>query len=51
MLPQLDYRIFGLETIKEQYVNDDEFKDVLENYKEGCTWNKFMIHDGFFVLS
>jgi len=34
MLSQLDCRIFGLETIKEQYVNDDEFKDVLENCKE-----------------
>ena len=28
---QLDCRIFGLVTIKEQYVNDDEFKDVMEN--------------------
>jgi len=35
MLFQLGCRIFGLETIKEQYVNDDEFKDVLENCKEG----------------
>ena len=35
MLSQLDCRIFGVETIKEQYVNDDEFKDVLENCKEG----------------
>jgi len=47
MLSQLDCRIFGLETIKEQYVNDDEFKDVLENCKEGHTRNKYMIHDGF----
>ena len=47
MLFQLGCHIFGLETIKEQYVNDDEFKDVLENCKEGLTWNKFMIHDGF----
>jgi len=47
MLSQLDCRIFGLVTIKEQYVNDGEFKDVLENCKEGRTWNKFMIHDGF----
>ena len=47
MLFQLDCRIFGLVTIKEQYVNDDEFKDVIENCKEGRTWNKYMIHDGF----
>ena len=30
MLSQLDCRIFGLQTIKEQYVNDDKFKDVLK---------------------
>ena len=47
MLSQLDYRIFGHETIKEQYVNDGEFKDVLENCKEGQTWNKYMMHDWF----
>jgi hypothetical protein len=37
MLSQLDCCIFGLETIKEQYVNDVEFKYVLENCKEGHT--------------
>ena len=47
MLSQLDCLIFGLETIKAQYVNDDEFKDVLENCKKGRTWNKYVIHDGF----
>ena len=47
MLSQLDYRIFGLETIKEQYANDVEFKDVMEHCKEGHTWNKYMLHDGF----
>jgi hypothetical protein len=47
LLSQLDCRIFGLELIREQYVNDDEFKDVLENCKEGHTWNRYMIHDGF----
>ena len=29
LLSQLDFKIFGLETIKEQYVHDAEFKDVL----------------------
>jgi hypothetical protein len=29
MLSQLDFKIFGLETIKEQYVKDADFKDVL----------------------
>jgi hypothetical protein len=37
MLSQLDYRIFGLETIKGQYARDDDFKDVLLNCKEGRT--------------
>jgi hypothetical protein len=30
---------FGLETIKEQYVHAADFKDVLQNCKEGRTWN------------
>ena len=47
ILSQLDCRIFGFKTIKEQYVNDDEFKDVFEICKEGRTWNKYIIHDGF----
>jgi hypothetical protein len=29
LLTQLDYKIFGLETIKDQYVHDADFKDVL----------------------
>jgi hypothetical protein len=47
MLSQLDFKIFGLETIKNQYVHDDDFKDVLLNCKEGKTWNKFVLTDGF----
>jgi hypothetical protein len=37
MLSQLDCRIFGSESIKEQYANDDDFKDVLLHCKEGRT--------------
>ena len=33
MLSQLDFKIFGLETIKDQYVHDVDFKDVLQNPK------------------
>ena len=51
MLSQLDFKIFGLETIKEQYIHDAEFKDVLEHCKEGRTWNKFVINDGFVFKS
>jgi hypothetical protein len=35
MLSQLDCKIFVLETIKAQYAHDDDFKDVLQNCKEG----------------
>ena len=45
MLSQLDYRILALESIKDQYVLDPDFKDVF--LKEGRTWNKFVINDGF----
>jgi hypothetical protein len=47
MLSQLDCRIFGLETIKEQYANDVEFRNMMEHCKEGHTWNKYMLQDGF----
>jgi preprotein translocase subunit SecG len=47
MLSQLDYNFFGLETIKEQYLQDVEFKDVLQNCRDGRTWNKFILNDGF----
>ena len=47
MLSQLAFKIFGLETIQDQYVHDAEFKDVLQNCKEGRTWNKFVLNDGF----
>ena len=46
-LSQLDCRIFGLQSIKEQYALDPDFKDVLLNCREGHAWNKFMINDGF----
>ena len=34
-LSQLDFKIFGLETIKDQYVHDADFKDLLHNCKDG----------------
>jgi hypothetical protein len=46
-LSQLDYRIFGLESIKGQYALDDDFKDVILNYKERRTWNKYVLNDGY----
>jgi hypothetical protein len=47
MLSQLDCHIFGLETIKVQYAFDDDFKEVALNCKEGHTWNKFVLNDGY----
>jgi hypothetical protein len=51
MLSQLDFKIFGLETIKEQYAFDANFKDVLLQCKVGRTWNKFVVTDGFMFRS
>ena len=28
-------------------MHDADFKDVLQNCKEGSTWNKFVVNDGF----
>jgi hypothetical protein len=47
MLSQLDFNFFGLETIKEQYLHDAEFKDVLHNCRDGRTWNKFILNYEF----
>jgi hypothetical protein len=46
MLSQLDCKIFGLETLKELYATDLDFKDAYENYREGRTWQKIVIYDG-----
>jgi hypothetical protein len=51
LLTQLDYKIFGLETIKDQYVHDADFKDVLLHCKDGKIWNKFILNVGFFLAN
>jgi hypothetical protein len=45
--PNLIVTFFLLESIKEQYGLDPEFKDALLNCKEGRSWNKFVLNDGF----
>jgi hypothetical protein len=45
MLSQLDHKFFGLESIKELYATDVDFKDAYKNCREGRTWNKYMLHD------
>jgi hypothetical protein len=44
MLSQLDHKIFGLESLKELYATNFDFKDVSENCREGRTWNKYALH-------
>jgi hypothetical protein len=46
MLSQLDHKIFSLESIKELYAIDVDFKDAYENCREGRTWNKYVLQDG-----
>jgi hypothetical protein len=35
-----------LESIKELYATDVDFKDAYENCREGRTWNKYVLQDG-----
>jgi hypothetical protein len=46
MLSQLDHKFLGLESIKELYATDFDFKDAYENCREERTWNKYVMHDG-----
>jgi hypothetical protein len=48
MLSQLDHKIFGLESIKELYATDVDFKDAYLNCREGRTWNKYVLQDSLF---
>jgi hypothetical protein len=47
MLSQLDHKFFGLESIKELYATDVDFKDAYENCREGRTWNKYVLQHSF----
>ena len=38
---------FVIHSDHDQYVHDAEFKDILQNCKEGRTWNKYILNDGF----
>jgi hypothetical protein len=46
MLSQLEHKFFGLESIKELYAMDVDFKDAYENCREGRTSNKYVLQDG-----
>jgi hypothetical protein len=45
ILSQLDHKFFGLESIKELYAMDVDFKDAYENCREGRRWNKYVMWD------
>jgi hypothetical protein len=45
MLSQLYHNFLGLESIKELYAIDFDFKDAYANCREGRTWNKYVLHD------
>jgi hypothetical protein len=47
MLSQHDHKIFGMESVKELYATNLDFKDADENCREGRIWNKYVLHDGF----
>jgi hypothetical protein len=47
MMSQLYFKIFGLQTLKDQYVNNADFKDAFAHCLHGKPWSKFHIHDGF----
>jgi hypothetical protein len=47
MLSQLDFKFFGLQTVKEQYADDSYFKDIVMHCKGGKPWGKFHVNDGF----
>jgi hypothetical protein len=45
MLSQLSHIFFGLESIKELYATDFDFKYAYKNCREGRTWNKYVSYD------
>jgi hypothetical protein len=47
MLSQLDFKIFGLQIVKDQYVGGADFKDAFAHCLHGKPWGKFHIQDGF----
>jgi hypothetical protein len=52
MLSQLDHKFFGLESIKELYATNFDFKNSYENCREGRTRNKYVLHADFcFVVT
>jgi hypothetical protein len=47
MLSQLYFKFFGLQTVKDLYMDDADFKDVFTHCVNGKPWGKFHLQDGF----
>jgi hypothetical protein len=47
MLSQLDFKIIGFQTVKDQYVDDVGCKDAFADCINGKPWGKFHIQDEF----
>ncbi|XP_066396062.1 uncharacterized protein [Miscanthus floridulus] len=47
MLSQLDFKIFGLQTVKEQYADDPGFQDIMLHCKDDKPWGKFHVVYGY----
>jgi hypothetical protein len=47
MSSQLDFKISGLQTVKDLYIVDADFKDVFFHCINGKPWGNFHMQDGF----
>jgi hypothetical protein len=52
MLSQLDFKIFGLQTMKDQHVDDADYKDAFAHCVNGKLWGNFTYRTGsYFALT
>jgi hypothetical protein len=51
LLTQLDMRVPGLASLCDLYATDHDFAAPYKLCANGKAWEKYHIHDGFFVLS
>lgn len=49
ILSHFDFHIFERQTIEEQFVHDDDFKDIMYNCKYRRIRNKYMKNNVIFV--
>jgi hypothetical protein len=51
LLNQLEVKVLGLESIKELYSTDHEFSEPYDKCTIGKGWEKYHIHERFFISS